>query len=64
MIFEYNRTHNDLLITLKHQSHDGKIPRGLLLGGSQAINEFRLAKVLDRTNEKHPVALERKQSLK
>ena len=41
---------------------DGKIPRGLLLAGSEAIREFRLARVLDRKNEMHPVALERKQS--
>ncbi len=42
--YDLNRTHNDLLITLKHQSVDGKIPRGLLLGGSVAIQEFRLAR--------------------
>jgi len=63
-IFSNLRTHNDLLITLKHQSIDGKIPRGLLLGGSEAIREFRLARVLDRPNEKHPVALEKKKSLR
>ncbi len=59
------RTNNDLLITIKNQSLDGKIPRGLLLGGSEVIKEFRLARVLDRNNQKHPIALlERQKSLK
>ncbi len=43
---------------------DGKIPRGLLLAGSEAIREFKLARALDRVNEKNPLALERKASLK
>ena len=51
------RTHNELLITIKHQSMDGKIPRGLLLGGTEVIREFRIARALDKNNEKHPVAL-------
>jgi len=59
------RTHNDMLITIKGQSLDGKIPRGLLLAGSEAIREFRLARALDKRNEKHPaVALARAASLK
>ena len=41
---------------------DGKIPRGLLLAGTEAIREFRLARVLDRINDKHPIALERNKS--
>ncbi len=41
---------------------DGKIPRGLLLAGSEAIKEFRLARALDRINEMHPIALEKKKS--
>jgi hypothetical protein len=56
------RTNNEILIAIKHHSMDGKIPRGLLLAGSEAIREFRLARVLDRKNEMHPVALERKHS--
>jgi hypothetical protein len=55
-IFINLRTYNDLLIILKHDSLDGKIPRGLLLGGSEAIREFRLARALDRINERHPIA--------
>lgn len=53
-----------MLITIKGQSQDGKIPRGLLLAGSEAIREFRVARAMDRNNEKHPMALERKASLK
>jgi hypothetical protein len=52
------------LITIKGLSHDGKIPRGLLLAGSEVIREFRIAKAMDKSNEKHPVALERKNSHK
>ena len=48
MLIILYRTHNELLIAIKHQSLDGKIPRGLLLAGTDAIREFRLARVLDR----------------
>lgn len=56
-IFSNLRTHNELLIAIKLHSLDGKIPRGLLLAGSEAIREFRFARVLDRKNEAHPMAL-------
>ncbi len=48
-----------MLVTIKNQASDGKIPRGLLLNGSPAIratmNEFQIARFLDRPNEKYPV---------
>ena len=54
-----------MLIAIKSQSLDGKIPRGLLLGGTEAIRDFKMARALDRNNLKHPVAaLERKRSQK
>jgi hypothetical protein len=46
---------NELLLTIKHQSQDGKIPRGLLIEGGKAIQEFRISRAMDRVNEKHPV---------
>lgn len=48
-----------MLVTIKNQSSDGKIPRGLLMNGSPAIratlNEFQIARYLDRPNERYPV---------
>lgn len=50
---------------MKSQATDGKIPRGLLLGGTKAITEFKLARALDRVNEKNPLGvLEKKRSIK
>lgn len=47
-----------MLIAIKKQSSDGKIPRGLLLNGTPAIknafSEFEVSKQLDRENEKFP----------
>lgn len=43
-----------MLITIKNQASDGKIPRGLLLGGTEVIRKFRIARALDKANEKHP----------
>lgn len=47
-----------MLIQIKKNSSDGKIPRGLLLNGSPAIrnafSEFEVSKQLDRENEKFP----------
>ncbi len=34
------------------------------MAGSEAIREFKLARALDRPNEKNPLALEKKASLK
>ena len=47
-----------MLIAIKKMSPDGKIPKGLLINGKPAINdalkEFELAKMMDKTNEKMP----------
>ena len=47
-----------MLVTIKTQSSDGKIPRGLLMSGSpairNAISEFQMSKYLDKPNEKYP----------
>lgn len=47
-----------MLIQIKKNSSDGKIPRGLLLNGSPAIrtmlSEFEFSKQLDKENEKFP----------
>ena len=48
-----------MLVTIKNQSSDGKIPRGLLMNGSPAIratlNDFQIARYLDMPNERYPV---------
>jgi len=50
-IFKNLRTHSEMLIQIKKNSSDGKIPRGLLLNGSPAIrnalSEFEFTKQLD-----------------
>ena len=50
LIFDY-RKHNEMLVAIKNQSSDGKLPRGLLLNGSPAIrtaiSEFNLSRYLD-----------------
>jgi hypothetical protein len=47
-----------MLVAIKNQSSDGKLPRGLLLNGSPAIrtaiSEFNLSRYLDQPNEKFP----------
>ncbi len=49
-----------MLVTIKKQAPDGKIPKGLLLEGRPAIKdifkEFERSKTLDRENEKYPAA--------
>lgn len=49
-----------MLVQIKKLSPDGRIPRGLLLGGKPAIKdtykEFNLSKALDSVNEKFPHA--------
>ena len=47
-----------MLVQIKKNSSDGKIPRGLLLNGSPAIrtalSEFEFFRQLDKDNEKFP----------
>ena len=47
-----------MLVAIKNQSSDGKIPRGLLMNGSPAIrntlSEFSISRYLDKPNEKFP----------
>ena len=47
-----------MLVAIKTQSSDGKIPRGLLMSGSPAIrnahSEFQISRYLDKPNEKFP----------
>lgn len=47
-----------MLVQIKKLSPDGRIPRGLLLGGQPAIKdtykEFDLSRALDSVNEKFP----------
>ena len=56
-----------MLIQIKKNSSDGKIPRGLLLNGSPAIrnalSEFEFSKQLDQENEKFPRPGMRKPSI-
>jgi serine/threonine-protein phosphatase 2B catalytic subunit len=59
-LFKNLRSNSEMLIAIKKQASDGKIPRGLLLSGTPAIKnafqEFNVSKMLDKDNEKHPVA--------
>jgi hypothetical protein len=52
------RKNNELLVAIKKQSSDGKIPKGLLVNGSPAmrtaLQEFQLSRYLDKPNEKYP----------
>jgi hypothetical protein len=49
-----------MLVQIKKLSPDGRIPRGLLIGGKPAIKdtykEFDLSRALDSVNEKFPHA--------
>ena len=58
LIFKNLRKNNEMLVSIKNQSSDGKIPKGLLLNGSPAIrnalNDFKIARYLDKPNEKYP----------
>lgn len=49
-----------MLVQIKKVSPDGKLPKGLLIGGKPAIKdtykEFDLSKTLDSVNEKFPHA--------
>ena len=53
-----------LLLKLKQMAPDGKLPKGLLLEGRPAIKNayksFKLAKDLDRLNERRPKGTEMK----
>lgn len=57
-IFNTLKEEAELLIKIKGMAPDGKIPRGLLLGGRPAIKdtfrEYSQAKKLDLVNEKLP----------
>ena len=57
-IFKNLRSNSEMLLAIKRQSSDGKIPKGLLMGGTAAIksafSEFEISKQLDRENEKFP----------
>lgn len=54
----FYRSNSEMLIAIKKQSSDGKIPKGLLMNGTPAIknafSEFEISKQLDRENEKFP----------
>lgn len=47
------REQNEAIVKIKNEN-DNKLPKGLLLEGSQAVNAFKQARNKDQDNEKRP----------